>query len=158
MITNSEEGVMDKKQRLTAYLYHEYRLIAALPALCVIIDYVMTFFLAGDTSMILSWEASPFVRFAIINDIMIPYLLALVLFYYFASYAVLRLLTGPAYYKFGVLLIVTMSITHLLGGTSWYFRNAMYSNGVMVLSLLSIVIAFIVFGFSLIREHDTAHH
>jgi len=137
-------------------LYCNYRFIAVLPAICVILDYTLTFFLAGDTSMITSWEASPFVRFAVINNLMIPYLVAIVVFYYGASYAVLRILDGTEYYKFGILLIVSMSITHLIGGMSWYFRNAMYSNGVLVMSLLSIVIAFIVFGFTLIREHRPA--
>ena len=141
---------------LARKLYCDYRLIAALPAICVILDYAMTFFLAGDTSMIISWEASPFVRFAVMNNLMIPYLVAIVLFYYVASYAVLRILSGTEYYKFGVLLIVTMSITHLIGGMSWYFRNEMYSNGVMIMSILSIVIAFVAFGFSLIRESRPA--
>jgi hypothetical protein len=116
----------------------------------------MTFFLAGDTSLIISWEASPFVRFALINNIMIPYLVAIVLFYFGASYAVLRVLSGTIYYKFGVLLIVTMSITHLIGGMSWYFRNSLYSNGVLMMSVLSIVIAFVAFGFSLLREYNPA--
>jgi len=137
-------------------LYHDYRLIAALPAICVIIDYALTFFLAGDTTMITSWEASPFVRFAIVNNLMIPYLIAIVLFYYAASYGVLRILSGTEFYKFGFILIVMLSITHLLGGLSWYFRNAMYSNSVMIISMISIVVAFIVFGFSLIREHGPA--
>ena len=143
---------------LAIKLYHDYGLIAALPAICVILDYAMTFFLAGDTSMIISWEASPFVRFAVMNNLMIPYLVAIVFFYFGVSYAVLQVLAGTEYYKFGVLLIVTMSITHLIGGMSWYFRNAMYSNGVMIMSMLSIVIAFIAFGFSLIRERSPARN
>jgi len=147
---------MMTKNGFAKKLYCDYRLIAALPAICVIIDYALTFFLAGDTSMITSWEASPFVRFAVINDLMIPYLVAIVLFYYGASYAVLRILSGTEFYKFGIILIVTLSITHLLGGLSWYFRNAMYSNSIMILSMLSIVVAFIVFGISLIREYGPA--
>jgi hypothetical protein len=137
-------------------LYGDYRLIALLPVLAVIIDYSLTFYLAGDTSMITSWEASPLVRFAVINNVMAAYLIAIVLFYYGASYAVLRILSGTEYYKFGFFLIVTISITHVIGGMSWYFRNAMYSNGVFIMSLVSVVIAFVVFGFSLIHEHTKA--
>jgi len=137
-------------------LYGDYRLIALLPAFAVIIDYALTFYLAGDMSMITSWEASPFVRFAVINNLMAAYLVAIVLFYCGASYAVMRVLSGTDYYKFGSLLIVTISITHVIGGTSWYFRNALYSNGVFMMSLLSIVIAFMVFGFSLIHERTAA--
>jgi hypothetical protein len=137
-------------------LYHNYRLIAILPAIAVIIDYTLTFFLAGDTSLIISWEASPFVRFAVLHNLMVPYLVAIVLFYAGASYAVLRILNNTDYYKFGVILIITMSITHVIGGMSWYFRNALYSNGVFIMSLLSIVIAFVAFGFSLLHERTPA--
>ena len=139
-------------------LYGDCRLIALLPVLAVIIDYTLTFYLAGNTSMITNWEASPFVRFAVINDLMVPYLVLIILFYYGASYAVLRILSGSNYYKIGFLLIVTISITHVIGGMSWYFRNAMYSNGVLIMSMLSIVIAFIAFGFSLIRERSPARN
>ena len=139
-------------------LYHNYRLIALFPAIAVIIDYALTFYFAGDTSMITSWEASPFVRFAVINNLMAAYLIAIVLFYFVASYAVLKILSGTYYYTFGFLLIVTISITHVIGGMSWYFRNALYSNGVFIMSLLSIVIAFVVFGFSLMRERATAEN
>jgi hypothetical protein len=142
------------KQELLGRLYRDYRIIAAFPAVCVIIDYALTFYLAGDTSMITSWEASPFVRYAVIHDLMVPYLTGIVLFYYVASYAVLRILDHTDYYKFGVFLVLTMSATHVIGGMSWYFRNAFYSNGVLLMSLLSICIAFVVFGFSLLREHS----
>ncbi len=147
---------METEQGLLRKIYGNYRIIAALPAFCVILDYLMTFYFAGDTSLITSWEASPFVRFAVIHNLMVPYLIGIVLFYYIASYAVLHILHNTEYYKFGFLLIVIMSITHIIGGMSWYFRNSMYSNGVLVMSLLSITIAFITFGFSLIRERSPA--
>ena len=148
---------MENKQGTLGSLFHDYRLIALLPAIGVILDYALTFFLAGDTSNIIIGEASPFVRFAVINNIFIPYIVAIVLFYYGASYAILRILDGTDYYKFGVLVIIAMSITHLVGGMSWYFRNAMYSNSVMIISFISIVIALAVFGFSLVRERHPIH-
>ena len=143
---------MQLKPGFIKKFYGNYKIIAMAPALAVIIDYTLTFYLAGDTSMVTTWEASPFVRFAVIHNLMVPYLIAIVLFYYGASYAVLRILHDSDYYKFGVLLILTLSITHVFGGMSWYFRNAFYSNGVFVLSLLSIAIAFILFAFSLLHE------
>ena len=145
----SEEGLAGK-------IYRDYRIVAAFPAICVVLDYALTFYLAGDTSMIISWEASPLVRYAVMHNLMAAYLIGIVLFYYGTSYAVLRVLNNTEYYKFGFLLIVTISITHVIGGMSWYFRNAIYSNGVVIMSLLSIVIAFIAFGFSLIRERTPA--
>jgi hypothetical protein len=133
-------------------VYRNYRLVALFPAVAVIIDYALTFYLAGDTSLIISWEASPFVRYAVIHNLMVPYLAAIVIFYAAASFAVLKILDNTIYYRFGFLLIVTMSITHLIGGLSWYFRNSLYSDGVLIMSVLSIVIAFVAFGFSLLRE------
>jgi len=144
-----EIGIINK-------IYHDYRLVAVLPAIAVILDYTFTFYFAGDTSMITSWEASPFVRFAVFHNLMPEYLVAIVLFYYGASCAVLKILDNSHYYRFGVLLICILSITHVIGGMSWYFRNAMYSNGVAIMSLLSIVMAFIIFGFSLLSERSQA--
>jgi hypothetical protein len=143
---------MTVKSEIIDKIYDNYKFIAMAPVFAVIIDYSLTFYLAGDTSMITSWEASPFVRFAVIHNLMVPYLIAIAFFYYGASYAVLRILHNTDYYKFGVLLILTLSITHVFGGFSWYFRNALYSNGVFILSLLSVVIALILFGFSLMHE------
>jgi len=146
---------MDAEHGFIVKLYNNSRLIAFFPAIAVIIDYSLTFYLAGDTSMITSWEASPFVRFAVIHDVMAAYLVAIILFYYGTSYAVLKILHGTEYYLFGILLIVTISVTHVIGGMSWYFRNALYSNGVFIMSILSIVVAFVIFGFSLMRERPT---
>jgi hypothetical protein len=146
---------MQLKSEIMQKLYDNYKIIALAPAIAVIIDYALTFYLAGDTSMITTWEASPFVRFAVINNLMVPYLIAIVLFYYGASYAVLRILHATEYYRFGVLLILTLSITHVFGGLSWLFRNTLYSNGVFILSSLSVVIAVILFGISLLHERRT---
>jgi len=143
---------MEIKTGLAKKFYYNYKMVALLPVIAVILDYTLTFFFADDSSMILSWEASPFIRFALMHDIMLLYLIAIVLFYYVCAYAVLRILDGTDYYRFGVLLIVILSITHVIGGMSWYFRNSFYSNGVFVLSIISIVIALIVFGFSLLNE------
>ncbi|MGB7787313.1 hypothetical protein [Methanoregula sp.] len=143
---------MELKSGILAKIYGNFKILALAPAIAVILDYALTFYWAGDTSMITTWEASPFVRYAVIHDLMVPYLIAIVLFYYGASYTVLRILHNSEYYKFGVLLILTLSITHISGGLSWHFRNALYSNGVFVLSLMSVVISLILFGFTLLHE------
>jgi len=143
---------MELKSGILAKIYGNFIILALAPAIAVIIDYALTFYWAGDTSMITTWEASPFVRYAVIHNLMVPYLIAIVLFYYGASYAVLRILHNSEYYKFGVLLILTLSITHISGGLSWHFRNALYSNGVFILSLMSVVISLILFGFTLLHE------
>ena len=72
--------------------------VALIPSLAVILDYSLTFFLAENTGMILQWEASPLVRFAVAHNIIAVYLVAIVLFYYGAAYAVLRILRPTRYY------------------------------------------------------------
>ena len=107
---------MELKSEIVDKIYDNYKFIALTPVFAVIIDYSLTFYLAGDTSMITSWEASPFVRFAVIHNLMVPYLIAIAFFYYGASYAVLKILHNSDYYKFGVLLILTAEYHPCLRG------------------------------------------
>jgi hypothetical protein len=105
--------------------------------------------------MILRWEASPFVRFAVANNIMLLYLAAIILFYYLAAYGVLHVLESTPYYRFGFALILLVSITHVLGGLSWQFRTVWYSNAIVALSFASIIIAILLFGYALITHHKS---
>lgn len=131
--------------------------IAVIPPLAVSIDYALTFFLAGNTGMILQWEASPLVRFAVAHNGMALYFLALVVFYYAAAYAVLRILHTTAYYRYGVGLILLVSLIHVLGGLSWLVKSAWYSNGIATLSFLTVIIALCLFGYSFLRQaHSSA--
>lgn len=126
--------------------------VAIIPSFAVIIDYALTFFLAGNTGMILQWEASPLVRFAVAHNSMAIYLLAIVVFYYVAAYAVLHILRPTAYYRYGVGLVLLVSLTHVLGGLSWQFKTAGYSNSIVALSFLSIIIAICLFGYTIFRQ------
>jgi hypothetical protein len=133
-------------------IYNTPACIALIPSLAVIIDYSLTFFLAGSTSMILQWEASPFVRFAVAYNILGIYLAGIVLFYYGASYAVLHILQPTRYYAFGVALIGMVSVVHVLGGLSWQMKTAWYSNCIVALSFSSVIIALCVFGYSVLHQ------
>ena len=126
--------------------------VAVIPSLAVIIDYSLTFFLAGSTGIILQWEASPLVRFAVAHDIMAIYLFAIVVFYYGAAYAVLHILHSTCYYRYGVTLVILVSVTHILGGLSWQFKNSWYSNAILYLSFASVIIAICLFGYTVIRQ------
>jgi len=133
-------------------IYDTPACIALIPSLAVIIDYTLTFFLASNTELVLQWEASPFVRFAVAHNIMAFYLPAIVAFYFCAAFAVLRILHPTRFYEYGVVLVLLLSVTHVLGGLSWYFRDAWYSEGIMVLSVGSVIFAFCLFGYSLIHQ------
>ena len=126
--------------------------IALLPAVAVIIDYVLTLSLSSGPAMILQWEASPLVRFAVAHNLMALYLPAIIIFYYCAAYAVLHILHSTPYYRYGILLVVLVSLTHVLGGLSWQFKNSWYSNTVIMISVLSVVISIGLFGYCIIRQ------
>lgn len=75
-----------------------------------------------------------------------------VFFYYAAGYTVLKYLRDSGIYYIGVSIVLLMSITHVLGGLSWYVLNPCYSNAVLALSLISVVITITVFGYEIIRQ------
>ncbi len=133
-------------------IYHNYRAIPLVLSLAVVIDYALTFYLAGGIEMILKYEYSPTLTYAIRNGIVIPYLGSTVFFYYAAGYTVLKYLRDSEIYYIGVAIILLMSITHVLGGLSWYVLSACYSNAVLALPLISVVVTIAVFGYEIIRQ------
>lgn len=133
-------------------IYHNYRVIPLFLCAGVIIDYSLTFYFAGSIENILAHEFSPTLVFAVENDIVLPYLMLTVVFYYVMGYMVLRFLENEDIYPIGVFIILLMSITHVLGGLSWFVLNEAYSNMIFMLSMTSIIIALSVFGYEVIRK------
>ena len=83
---------------------------------------------------------------------MVIYLLAIVVFYYVAAYAVLRILHPTGYYRFGVGLVLLVSLTHVLGGLSWQVKTGWYSTSVVALSFVSVIIAICLFTYTFLRQ------
>lgn len=133
-------------------IYHNYKIIPFFLSISVVIDYALTFYFAGSIENILAYEFSPVLVFAVRNDIVLPYLAFTVAFYYLMGYTVLSLLAGEEIYPIGVLIILLMSITHVLGGMSWFVLKEAYSNMVFLLSMTSILIALSVFGYEVFRR------
>jgi len=133
-------------------IYRNYKAIPLVLSAAVVIDYALTFYLAGSIERILKYEYSPTLVYAVEHDIVIPYLMFTVFFYYAAGYIVLKYLMDSRIYYIGVFIILLMSITHVLGGLSWYVLSACYSNTVLALSLTSVVITIAVFGYEIIRQ------
>jgi hypothetical protein len=117
-----------------------------------LIDYSFTFHFAGSSENILKYEFSPLLVYALENDFVIPYMLLTASFYYFAAYAVLSLLHGNEVYPIGVAVILLMSITHVLGGLSWYVLKETYSSAVLTLSLISVIMTITLFAYEVIRS------
>ncbi|PXF62081.1 MAG: hypothetical protein C4B59_00230 [Candidatus Methanogaster sp.] len=133
-------------------IYHNYKAVPLILSAAVVIDYALTFYLAGSIERILKYEYSPTLVYAVEHDLVIPYLVFTVFFYYAAGYTVLKYLRDSGIYYVGVAIILLMSITHVLGGLSWYVLSACYSNAVLALSLTSVVITITVFGYEIIRQ------
>ena len=133
-------------------IYHNYRILPLFLCAGVIIDYSLTFHFAGSIETVLQYEFSPTLTYAIRHDIVIPYLLFTIIFYYIAGYTVLKYLADSNIYYIGVAIILLMSITHVMGGFSWYVLNVYYSNTVLVLSLISVMITITVFGYEIFKE------
>jgi len=133
-------------------IYTNYRVIPLFLCISVAIDYTLTLYLAGSREAIRRYEFSPLLRYAMEHNLVILYLVFTIFFYYISAYIVLKLLKDEPVYSAGVALILLLSITHLLGGLSWVFRNAWYSNMVMALSLASIALAIASFGYVILRR------
>lgn len=130
----------------------DHRIVAGIPALAVLFDYSMTLIFSGGKEVLLRFEFSPLVRYAVEHDIVAVYLLAMMLFYYGMAFAALRLLRTTGLYRFGVVLILLVSVTHVLGGLSWVVRNGLYSYAVHGVSVAAIVVALAAFGCAVLRR------
>ncbi len=126
--------------------------MACIPALAVLFDYSMTLIFSGGKEVLLRFEFSPFVRYAVEHDIMVVYLLAMMLFYYGVSFAALRLLRPTVLYRFGVALVLLVAATHVLGGLSWVVRNGLYTYVVHGVSIAAIAVALAAFGCAVLRR------
>lgn len=129
----------------------DHRIVACIPALAVLFDYSMTLFFSGGKDELLRLEFSPLVRYAVEHDIVTAYLLFMVLFYYVVTFAALRLLPGGLY-RFGVMLVLLVAATHILGGFSWVVRNPLYSFAVHGVSLAAVAVALAAFGHAVLRR------
>jgi hypothetical protein len=118
----------------------------------LIVDYSLTFHFAGSLQNILDYEFSPLLVYAVEHDIVIPYMLLTASFYYFAAYSVLKMLYETDIYPIGVAVILLMSITHIMGGLSWYVMKEAYSNSVLTLSLISVIMTITLFAYEVVSK------
>lgn len=135
-------------------IYHNYKVIPLFLCIALLIDYSLTFHLAGSSQNILDYEFSPLLVYAVEHDIVILYMVVTASFYYFAAYVVLSLLYNTEIYAIGVAIILLMSITHVMGGLSWYVLQEAYSNTVLTLSLISVLMTITLFAYEVIRKKD----
>jgi hypothetical protein len=132
------------------------KLLIAVPfffAISTIIDYSFTIWLAGTKENLVQNEFSPLLVYAVRHDLLIPYFVFTVIFSFAASYFVLKMLTRDEklFYPASAILIL-ISLAHTFGGFSWYFKNAAYSNALLVISAITIMMAIFLSGWSILRK------
>jgi hypothetical protein len=143
---------MQAQSQNSQSIFHSYKLLPLCLCIGVITNYFLTFHFAESDKAVLAYEYSPTLLFAVRHDIVIPYLCGMVLFYYAAGYFVLSLLANSDIYFVGVAIVMLISITHVLGGISWYVQNAWYSNTVIALSLISVLTTLMAFGYEVFKK------
>jgi hypothetical protein len=143
---------MLKKSLNIQSIYHNYKIIPLILCISLVIDYSLTFHFAGSSQNILKYEFSPLLVYALKHDIVVLYMALTASFYYFAAYAVLNLLYASEIYPIGVAVILLMSITHVMGGLSWYVLKEAYSSTVLTLSLISVLMTITLFAYEVVRK------
>jgi len=136
------------------------RLLISIPiffAISAIIDYSTTIWFAGTKENLVQNEFSPLLVYAVNNDMLVPYLLLTVIFYFAGSYLVLRLLSQDEklFYPASAILIL-ISLAHTLGGLSWYFKSEAYSNAILAISVITIIMAIFLSGWSILQKRNVS--
>lgn len=134
------------------------RLLIALPfffAVSAIIDYSTTLWFAGTKENLIRNEFSPLLVYAVSNDLLIPYFVFTVIFYFSGSYLALKLLAGDEklFYSASAIIIL-ISLAHTLGGFSWYFKSEAYSNALLAISAITIMMAIFLSGWSILHKRN----
>ncbi|VVB96443.1 Uncharacterised protein [uncultured archaeon] len=136
------------------------KLLIAIPfffAISAIQDYYFTFLLSGTKENLMQNEFSPLLVYAVRHDLLIPYFVFTVIFSFSASYLVLKLLSGDEklFYPASAILIL-LSLAHTFGGLSWYFKNNAYSNAILAISAITIMMAIFLFGWSILQKRNVS--
>lgn len=132
------------------------KLLVSIPfffALSAIIDYSITIWFAGTRENLIRNEFSPLLVYAVDNDLLAPYFLFTVLLYFSVSYLALKYLSNDTklFYAATAVLIL-ISLTHALGGLSWYFRNEAYSDTILAIAGAAIMMAIFLSGWSILQK------
>jgi hypothetical protein len=136
------------------------KLLISIPfffAISAIIDYSTTVWFSGTKENLIRNEFSPLLVYAVRNDLLIPYLILTVIFYYSGSYIALKMLSSDEklFYCASAILIL-ISLAHTLGGLSWYFKSEAYSNTILAISAISVMMAIFLSGWSILQKRNVS--
>jgi ABC-type multidrug transport system permease subunit len=136
------------------------KLLVSIPfffAISAIIDYSTTVWFAGTKENLIQNEFSPLLVYAVRNDLLIPYLILTVIFYYSGSYIALKMLSSDEklFYPASAIIIL-ISLAHTFGGFSWYFKSETYSNIILAISAMAIMMAIFLSGWSILQKRNVS--
>jgi hypothetical protein len=149
---------MQQLTRKLEPIFYNYKVIPLILCLSIIIDYTLTFYVAGTPENVLRFDNSPLLKLAVENNLVIEYLAIVVIFYYLAGYMALKLFNGHIIYSAGVAIFLLLSLTHVLGGLSWLVINVYYSYFVIGLSISIIFIAIGILCYLLYEKLRSGHN
>lgn len=115
--------------------------LIALVTVSVLIDYIATLII-GDLSL----ENSKLLAYAIEHGLFIPYTISVMTFYAIFSYLLLKFSKGLLEI-FSKSTIVSLSLSHLLGWTTWLLRNPLYTQTIMMIPIVSLTLLVTLSGF-----------
>ncbi len=126
-------------------------------AISAIIDYSTTIWFSGNKENLIQNEFSPLLVYAVRNDLLIPYFLFTVIFYFSGSYLALKLLSQDEklFYPASAILVL-ISLAHTFGGLSWYFNSETYSNTILAISAITIMMAIFLSGWSIMQKRNVS--
>src|SRR5574341_1941415 len=136
------------------------KLLIAIPfffAASAIIDYSFTIWFAGTMENLVKNEFSPLLVYAVRHDLLIPYIFFTVIFYFSASYFALKLLSSDEklFYPASAILVL-ISLAHIFGGLSWYFKSEAYSNAILAISAITVMMAVFLSGWSVLQQRNAS--
>ncbi len=136
------------------------KLLIALPfffALSAIMDYSFTIWLSGTKENLIQNEFSPLLVYAVKYNLLIPYFVFTVLFYFGGSYFALKLLSSDEKLFYAAsAIIILISLAHTFGGLSWYFKSEAYSNTILAVSAMTIMMAIFLSGWSILQKKNAS--
>jgi hypothetical protein len=126
-------------------------------AVSAIIDYSATVWFSRTREYLIQNEFSPLLVYAVRNDLLIPYLIFTVIFYYCSSYLALKMLSSDEklFYPASAIIIL-ISLAHTFGGFSWYFKSEAYSNAILAISAIAIMMAIFLSGWSILQKRNVS--
>lgn len=124
-------------------------------AVSAIIDYSFTIWLSGSKNNLIRNEFSPLLVYAVNHDMLPPYFVFTVLFYFGGAYLVLKLLSSDEklFYSASAVLAL-ISLSHTLGGLSWYFKSEAYTNALLTITAITIMMAIFLSGWSILQKRN----